>query len=266
MGPFGQVYVSILRYPAEGLVFWRRTRDYQADWTRAPSVEITILIDMRKSWTNASVPYVVAPSHGAILGDEILWPANDNKTCYSFGGSTTHIWNAWLSPPVTMWQFALNSSGGGSWSEFTPTDSSGWKTIMRPDLAAGTTLENTGYIIGGQANDHTSSETMGLGGSVFPLGGIASYNMTTNRWFNDTAPANVTNVFLEAVTNFGPAGLLVSAGFGNESNIPDIVTNVSIYEPIGKSWHTQSTTGEAPKTREWACTTGLRGDNGTYEM
>lgn len=224
------------------------------------------MIDISKSWTNASVPYSTAEPHGSILDNELLWPANDNRTCYSFGGTTTSIWNAWLSPPVTMYQFVLNGSGNGTWSEF-DSASSVWSSLTRPDLAAAATLDNTGYIFGGVEDSHSSQDTMNLGNTVIPIPGIASYNMTSGQWSNDTAPMNVSNIFLEPVTNFGPAGLLIGAGHADYSTTaPTTISNLTIYEPVGKTWHDQPTTGNAPRIRDWACTVGLPGDYGTYEM
>jgi len=221
---------------------------------------------MSISWTNASVPYSTAESHGAILNNERLWPANDNKTCYAFGGSTTYIFNSWLSPTVSMYQFMLNGSGNGSWSVFNSA-SSIWSSLTRPDQAAGAKLDDTGYIIGGVENSHSSQATMDFGDTVIPVPGIASYNMTSGQWSNDTAPVNVSNVFLESVTNFGPAGLLIGGGHaGYSTTAPTTITNLTIYEPIGKTWHNQTTTGNAPSIRDWPCTVGLPGDNGTYEM
>ena len=219
---------------------------------------------MRKSWTNASVPYSTTTA-GATLNNERLWPSKDNKTCYAFGGTKTAIWNAWLAPPVNMYQFALSGSNG-SWSLFN-SGSPGWKGLTRPDQAAGTTLENTGYILGGVENSHSSQDTMNLGGTTLPLPGIVSYNMTSGQWFNDTAPANISNDFFESVTNFGPMGLLIGAGHADYSpTAPTTISNLTIYEPMDKTWHNQSTTGDAPMIRNWPCTVGLPGDNGTYEM
>lgn len=219
---------------------------------------------MRKSWTNKSVPYS-ATTAGLILNNEILWPSEDNKTCYAFGGAKTYLQSTWGGPPVSVDQFALTGSNG-SWNLFHPA-SSGWNGLTRPDQAAGATMENTGYIIGGIVNSHSAQDTMILGNTTIPIPGIVSYNITSGQWSNDTAPANISNIFFESVASFGPMGLLIGAGHGDYSpTAPTTVSNLTIYEPVGKTWHTQSTTGEAPRIRNWPCSVALPGDSGTYEM
>ena len=201
-----------------------------------------------------------------MLNNMRLWPANDNQTCYSFGGATNYIFSTWLSPPTVMYQFVLNGLGNGSWSDFNSA-SSVWSSLTRPNMAAGATLDNTGYIMGGVESSHSSQGTMNLGDAFVLVPGIASYNMTSGQWSNDTAPVNVSNIFLEPVTNFGAAGLLIGAGHADYSiTAPTTISNLAIFEPMGKTWHNQPTTGNAPKIRDWACTIGLPGENGTYEM
>ena len=138
--------------------------------------------------------------------------------------------------------------------------------LTRPDLAAAATVDNTGFMIGGHMDSHSSQASLDDSGDEF-IPGIVSYNITSGFFSNDTAPQNVTNAFLAPVSNFGPSGLLISAGHGEySSTAPNSITNVTIYEPLGKTWHTQSTTGNAPTLRDSACTVGLPGDNRTYEM
>lgn len=229
----------------------------------ACKVELSILIDMRKSWSNASVSYLQTTG-GAELNNGVLWPAQDNTTVYAFGGHKTYIWNAWLAPPTSMYRFALSGSNG-SWEEW---KSSGtvWSSLTRPDYGAGAMLGNTGYVLGGIEDNHSAQDRMDVGGSI-PLPGIVSYNIDNSQWSNDSAPANISNIFFESVSNFGPSGLLIGAGHADYPN--DGITTIShltIYEPTAKTWHNQSTTGDAPKIRDGACTVGVPGDNNTYEM
>ena len=220
---------------------------------------------MSKSWTNTSVPYTLVNKTGTApnLNNERLWPANDNKSCYVFGGAQSYTLDVYSPPNIDLWYFTLTSTGRGSWAQFHPADLGG---LTRPDLAAATTLDNTGFIIGGHMDSHSSQASLDdTGYETIP--GIVSYNITSAVFSNDSAPANVTNVFLASVTNFGPSGLLISAGHGEYSPTePASITNVTIYEPLGKTWHTQSTNGNPPAIRDSACTVGIPGDNGTFEM
>ena len=220
---------------------------------------------MSKSWTNNSVPFILVNKTGTspTLNNEKLWPSNDNKSCFVFGGAQSYTLNVYSPPDVELWQFTLNNTGSGVWTQFHPENMGG---LTRPDLAAAATVDNTGFIIGGHMDSHSSQASLGDSGYE-AIPGIVSYNITSGVFSNDTAPANVTNTFLASVPNFGPSGLLISTGHGEYSATePNYITNVTIYEPLGKTWHTQSTTGNSPAVRDSACTVGLPGDNGTYEM
>ena len=226
------------------------------------------MVDMSKSWTNTSIPFTVVNKTGTApnLNNERIWRVNDNKSCFAFGGAQSYIPSGWSPPVVALWQFALNSTGGGSWSQFQVGSGTIFDSLTRPDLAATATVDNTGFIIGGHMDSHSSQASINdPNPEVIP--GIVSYNMTSGVWSNDSAPTNVTNTFLASVTNFGPSGLLISAGHAEYSPTgPISITNVTIYEPLGRTWHTQSTNGNAPAVRDSACAVGLSGDNGTYEM
>lgn len=222
---------------------------------------------MSKSWTNASVPYQLINKTNTApnLNNEKLWPSDDNKSCFVFGGAQSYLLNVWSPPDVALWQFTINSTGGGSWTQFQAGAGSVLGSLTRPDVAHAATVDNTGFIMGGHEDSHSSQVSLYTDGDI-PIPGIVSYNITSGFWSNDSAPANVSNAFWAPVSNFA-SGLLVSAGHGAYSPTEsDSITQVSIYEPLGKTWHNQSTYGTAPAMRDSACSVGIPGDNGTYEM
>lgn len=96
--------------------------------------------------------------------------------------------------------------------------------------------------------------------------GIVSFNMTNNTWSNDTMPENAVNTFLVGLQNFGPEGILVSSGSSGIVTQSQSLNNITIYEPVNKTWHVQNTTGNAPLLRDGPCAVSILGDNGTYEM
>lgn len=96
--------------------------------------------------------------------------------------------------------------------------------------------------------------------------GIASFNMTTNEWSNDTTPDNAANTFLVGLEHYGPNGLLISSGSAGIGAQSQSLDNITIYEPMNKTWHVQNTTGNAPLIRAQPCVVSNFGDNGTYEM
>lgn len=75
------------------------------------------------------------------------------------------------------------------------------------------------------------------------------------------------------VDNFGPAGLVVVFGTAIPPDEGEVVaeqpamTQISIFEPESGTWYNQTAAGpNSPAWRADFCTTGVAGDNGTYEM
>ena len=77
---------------------------------------------------------------------------------------------------------------------------------------------------------------------------------------------NGKNGILAGVPTFGAQGLLVATGTGSNSEGALPFDNITIYEPINRTWHYQAATGSIPHGRDKACTVGIEGDNGTYEL
>lgn len=232
----------------------------------------TLTLDMSKSWTNDSAPFgsinktQIVPN----LNDGFIFPAPDNQSFFQFGGETNWLFNAWLAPPVSIAQFTIDGEGNGSWSEFNAGGGSGFNNITRPARALAATVDDTFFILGGLENSHTSQPTMNNTGSI-PIGGITSFNMTSGIWTNSSMPSHLVrpkalNGMLNSVPTFGPIGLLLAAGTGTVDQAPPKFDNITIYEPKNKTWHYQTATGNVPSGRDGACTVGIQGDNGTYEM
>ncbi|KAL8636037.1 MAG: hypothetical protein Q9226_009297 [Calogaya cf. arnoldii] len=47
---------------------------------------------------------------------------------------------------------------------------------------------------------------------------------------------------------------------------PPIFDNITIHDPIDKTWYAQTATGQIPTGRLEACSVGVKGDQGTYEV
>ncbi|KAL9602700.1 MAG: hypothetical protein Q9219_001690 [cf. Caloplaca sp. 3 TL-2023] len=233
----------------------------------------TVTIDISRSWTNDSAPFGVIDKHGFVdLDSGFLFPSTDDKSIFQFGGETSRVWDAWLSPETAISQLTLSGRGNGSWSGFNPGSNSGFERLTRPGRALAATLDDTFFITGGVVNSHTSQASMNVeNGENIALEGIVAYNMTTGKWTNSSTPGHLTrpdgtNGILESVHGYGPAGLLVAAGTGTVDGLPPDFKNITIYEPKDQTWHYQTSTGDIPPGRDTACTVGVQGDNGTYEI
>ncbi|KAL8836073.1 MAG: hypothetical protein Q9176_006530 [Flavoplaca citrina] len=153
---------------------------------------------------------------------------------------------------------------------FSPADDSIFHQLTRPDSASGAAVDNTGFILKGEANRRTSPETINYSGRD-PIPGIVSFNITSNLWQNDTMPQDIENLsapegLLASVDAFGTDGLLVTTGLALNADNPPPFNNITIYDPSDRSWHAQTATGQIPAARSLACTVSVKGDNGTYEI
>ncbi|KAG6995719.1 hypothetical protein G7Y79_00042g078240 [Physcia stellaris] len=232
------------------------------------------IIDMSKSWSIDDVKFksINKTSSGVLnLNDGFLFPAPDNQSFFQFGGEST-----WLlyTPrnPTSVSQFTITGGGNGSWSDFQPGSTSGFEHITRPSRALAATVDKTFFILGGLLNSHSAEDTANIQGlESHPLKGIVAWNMTTGRWTNDSMPSHLVrpnglNGMLNSAPGFGLAGLLLAAGTGTVNDEAPIFDNITVYEPVGKTWHYQSATGDIPAGRNRPCTVGVQGDNGTYEI
>lgn len=144
------------------------------------------------------------------LNNQILWPSTDNQTFFAFGGAQSYWDDPYNIPDTSCWQFTADGKGGGSWSRFRPVDDSVFWELVRPD-GTGATLDNTGFIFWGKESGKTSPQTMTLGNSI-PVPGIVSFNITTNRWVNDTMPQYIQDErapMVASVPAFSTDGLIV---------------------------------------------------------
>ncbi|CAL8578698.1 hypothetical protein XPA_004469 [Xanthoria parietina] len=231
-------------------------------------LNVTLAIDMRNSWTNSTVTFNSIRKNGApSLNAGVIWPSTDNQTFFAFGGELSY-WNlAAEVPDVSCWQFTADGNGGGSWAIFKPVDQSIFYDLTRPGFASGATVDNTGFILGGRASYRSSPQFR----EDVPIPGIVSFNISSTLWQNDTLPRNIEDMnapqgMLTSADSFGTDGLLIQAGLTSDAYNPPPFNNITIYDPSEKTWHSQTATGEVPSGRSTACTVGVKGDNGTYEI
>ncbi|KAI4243407.1 MAG: hypothetical protein L6R42_010765, partial [Xanthoria sp. 1 TBL-2021] len=164
-----------------------------------------------------------------------------------------------------------DSNGGGSWAIFKPVDQSIFYDLTRPGYASGATVDNTGFIFGGHASYRSSPQTSQLRENV-PIPGIVSFNITSTRWQNDTLwrpeiqDLNAPHVFFCFRYCSDVHIYQATRGLTSDANNPPPFNNITIYDPSKKTWLSQTATGQVPSGRSTACTVGVKGDNGTYEI
>ncbi|KAL9126010.1 MAG: hypothetical protein Q9217_004874 [Psora testacea] len=241
-----------------------------------PSIEVqyTLSIDMSKSWNNKSVlMYLITKGDTPAFNLPSLWPSNDGQGFYSFGGDVSPCSDRKINiPEVAVYQFLAGINGDGTWITNKSNDNTGFRTLTRPARMQSGRVQDTALFFGGYENARTSPGSANLGRELVYVPGIVSYNGTTGIWNNDTSLIAWDNTnsgwgFSMTVRLFGPRGLLIMTGVEYDAeNGPQKMNNITIYDPISKSWKWQPATGTIPDGSLDGCSVGIQGDNGTFEI
>ena len=207
-----------------------------------------------------------------VLKGECLWADGDNKTFYSYGGSSGGPGGILPIPENELWQFTPNGPSG-SWSEVPlAQDAQNFTSLLRTVSSGCASGGSLGFSLGGVQS--ISPDAYNANGNV-PSPGMVVYNTSSELWYNVSAFGQSSGGFylgaLQFVPSFGPEGLLIviagaapRAGFGGEVLLG--TSSVSIYEPVSQQWKTQTVTGSPPSPHTLSCVAGAQGDNGTYEV
>ena len=109
-----------------------------------------------------------------------------------------------------------------------------------------------------------------------PVSGLLRYDFATKNATNYTVVGVSTSGYvrlgrMQFVPNFGPAGVIVSAGGLKQAadasgNSLISFRSVQVYDPATNNWYEQTTTGSIPKGRKEYCMTGAASSNNTYEI
>lgn len=234
-------------------------------------------LDLSTSWSPNDVPFnMIDKGESPVLNRPNLWPAPDGKSFYSLNGDVSQARYARKTdPPSTpqLWQFTPDGKNNGTWS-LAGTASS----LIQVQAARSTFGNGSAYILGGYTTRwatrlHDYDDTFTGTGN-----GIVSYNMNSQTWQNQSmAGVAPTGWLYEAelhwVDNLGGSGLVVALGGVTAQPLPELAGEtlvpfdfVSFFNPVTGEWRNQSATGAIPTPRRRACSVGVPGDNGTYEV
>ena len=241
---------------------------------------------MSSSWTNTSLLFQRLPKGDAPLRNlASAWPNAEGNAFYLYGGETS-FWLAWPGlekpSPASLWKFIQDDSVGGTWSH----DSVAEDASIFSDQPSGglrTSGEGVGYYLGGSLGFTTYPQQPY--GTVIPLTGLIEFNSSTRSWSNlssteiyNAGPSRSTGQAAYGgahfVPNFGAEGLVVFFGVrppelnvGGNVTYFGSMTDVSIFDPFSRTWFKQTASGPSiPDWRANFCTTGVMGEDGTYEM
>lgn len=250
-----------------------------AKYGRAPypltieSVNLTLSLDMRSAWTNASVEFTtIARGQAPLLEQVLIWGDANLSSFYIYGGGTswTVIYNhVATANPGTPWKFTPDGNGSGSWSEVTDSVTQ-FDELLQPMNEMFTAGQGKGYYFGGCLTDQTKP-AVGVGDcvpvpglSILQLDGatIQSENLTTTNFEGGTGAYGKAHF----VPAWGSEGLILMLGvappIANQSVAPPSwlsMETVNIFDISSQQWYNQTTRSSTvlPSWRTGFCATGV---------
>lgn len=221
--------------------------------------------------SSATVASVEKPSGVPHLVQGGLWVDEDAGALYTgFAGSSSDFGDG-AEQPQGLWSFEPGSGDDtdGTWTNLNDTTDSFFTTGKRPFGAPVASGNGTAFLLGGLDV---------FGKYHVPVSGLISYSFS-NQTLSNTSVSASTDGFLQMgsmqyVPNFGPAGILVSAG-GNHGYVKSsgewasnwqAFDTVQVLDIASGTWYDQVTTGNVPPFRMQYCMAGAASSNRTYEI
>ena len=212
--------------------------------------------------------------------DAYLWADSSSSSFYQWGGTMSTRKIPLTVAASNLCRFEPDNRGGGEWTEQGQAPPSIFRNLRRSSRGATASRGDSWYMVGGVT--HCSSDPAITDCDTFTsLGPMISYNSTSNHWTNDSAQdfTGSETAYFSAMHNvpFGSSvGLNVIFGGGTTSSVrtgdANYPTNlldfqhIYIYNPITKTFHSQTATGTRPSPRMQFCSVGTPGNNGSYEI
>ncbi|KAF5593232.1 kelch repeat [Fusarium subglutinans] len=208
------------------------------------------------------------------LKQPALWVDEERSMIYSWGGQGSYK-NTSAAGDHHLYAFEADD-GKGRWSIHDPDDDTLFSSLYRSVRGAYTTFHGVGYYLGGYGERRTDERFTDGSYVERPLDGLLTYNMTTQKWTNESTKALDYATWTGRATcipSIGSSGLLIFMGgakvktpsFRNESE-PVSFTNITIFDPSSKEWYYQQTSGVSPDPRVDFCSVGVQGRNNTYDI
>lgn len=135
--------------------------------------------------------------------------------------------------------------------------------------------DNSVYILGGFSFDQTDSRAAVIGRSD----GLVSYNTQSSQWQNQSISSYAPSGWwldghMHYVSSLGGSNgiLLAFGGVTNADSFTPVSQSfvsfgtIGVYNPDQNEWRNQTTYGDIPPNRREACSVGVAGDNGTFEV
>ncbi|KAF2135748.1 uncharacterized protein K452DRAFT_362972 [Aplosporella prunicola CBS 121167] len=248
------------------------TGEEQFDWSRN---NVTLSIDLRSSWNTSSVSIraIEKNSDGPYFYLPEIWADPSSDSLYLWAGQ---VYDS-EPPSSAFWKFDTTGTGGGSWSNATEY-AVDLDDLSRPIGGLSASTSDVGFLLGGVITAKKDPIYNGTASDFIGITGMISYNWTSGKWSNDTAPVfppSNTAIFgrMQHVPTFGSNGLLFALGgesppMASPHNTTRLnsFSHITFYDPVSKDWYWQEATGPAPSMRERFCLAGAQSHNDTFEI
>lgn len=234
----------------------------------------TQVISLTDSWTNISVDITILQKNSPeSVKTPYLWADESTGRLYRWGGARSGNQRV-RANNATLWYFEPDKNKG-KWSEQSPSNKDTFEEILAGAGGASAACGGKGLAAGGHAFQSTDAR---LDSNVVPLPGIVTYDFVSRAWSNETtvpvhAPSGTFNladgVCVPELTSeplFLVLGGADTTAVSHRENELRSFGNITFYNPVDNTWHSQEARGDVPQGRDLFCAAGVSGSNGTYEM
>ncbi|KAI4240525.1 MAG: hypothetical protein L6R40_005118 [Gallowayella cf. fulva] len=201
---------------------------------------------MRTSWYNDTVAFRPISKNGTLnLNGPVLWPSTDNQSFFASGGGRSFFAQVIDPPDVASWRFTTDENGGETWVIFKPVDDSIFYTLTQPDGASGATVHDTGCIFGGQESALTGNNISIVQRANTGHGVVQHHirSLLIPRPFWSVTEKIEYGSIVHDLLPISSHVDLPKSGLTKDGYNPPPFNNITIYEPTGKTWHSQTATG-----------------------
>jgi hypothetical protein len=116
---------------------------------------VTIAIDLRKSWTNATVTINTINKTVPVWNQPYLSPEPDNSSFYQWGGEPSNLNIGWETAASALYNFQSDGLSGGECTVVGQTSTSIFKDLRRGFEGAAASRDDTWYLVGGVVSCHS---------------------------------------------------------------------------------------------------------------
>lgn len=197
------------------------------------------------------------PSNVANLSRSVLWyHAPENKLFTGVAGQpASYAWNNTPAQPFGLWSYGVKDGTGDSVLE---ANSDGLRGLTRPDQALCGSTGDIGFCLDGTDQYGTR------------IGGFMQVDLDQKTASNSSISAlygsRIYHGSIQYVPVYSIEGINIAMGgqyFGDQWADMSIM---HVYDPVSKTFHNQTATGDIPDGRADYCTAGAASTTDTYEI